>query len=96
MKMATFTDFRKKALDIITKAEQGETVVIIRHGKPAAETVFFSGKPGNTPAWNQKAVQLQFQGSDLFSAILEDREDSQSKSPLIHPLLPKEMCKRQQ
>ncbi|WP_420631863.1 type II toxin-antitoxin system Phd/YefM family antitoxin [Candidatus Leptofilum sp.] len=76
MKTITFTDFRKKASGFITLVEHGERFVIVRHGKPVAEMIPFSDKPAKTPAWKQKGVQLQLQGTDLSYAILEDRADS--------------------
>ncbi len=74
MKTITFTDFRKKASGFITQVEHGEAFVIVRHGKPVAEIIPFSDKPVKTPAWKKKGIQLQLEGSDLSSAILEDRE----------------------
>lgn len=57
MKTVTFTDFRKKASGFITEVEHGETLVLIRHGKPVAEIIPFSDKPDNTPAWKRKGIQ---------------------------------------
>ena len=74
MKTITFTDFRKKASGFITEVEHGEAFVIVRHGKPVAELIPFSDKPIRMPAWKKKGIQLQLNGSDLSSAILEDRE----------------------
>jgi len=76
MKTITFTDFRKKASGFITEVEHGEAFVIVRHGKPVAEIIPFSNKPTKMPAWKQKGIQLQLEGSDLSSAILEDRESN--------------------
>lgn len=73
MKTITFTDFRKKASGFITEVEHGESFIIVRHGKPVAEITPFSDKPDKTPTWKQKGIQLKLQGSDLSSAILEDR-----------------------
>ncbi len=74
MKAITFTDFRKKASGFINQVEYGETFIIVRHGKPVAEIIPFSDNTAMPPAWKQKGIQLQLQGSDLSSAILEDRE----------------------
>jgi prevent-host-death family protein len=76
MKTITFTDFRKKASGYITEVEHGEAFVIVRHGKPVAEIIPYSDKPDKMPAWKQKGIQFQLQGSDLSSAILEDRESN--------------------
>ena len=74
MKTITFTDFRKKASSFITEVEHGETIVLLRRGKPIAEIIPFSDKSRQTPSWKCQNVRLQIQGSDLSSAILEERE----------------------
>lgn len=74
MKSVAFTDFRKKASDLITEVEHGETIILLRHGKPVAEVVPFSDKAQRSPAWKLSGIRLRIQGSDLSSAILEERE----------------------
>ncbi|MCX5816847.1 MAG: type II toxin-antitoxin system Phd/YefM family antitoxin [Proteobacteria bacterium] len=74
MKSVAFTDFRKKASDLITEVEHGETIILLRRGKPVAEVVPFSDKVHRSPAWKQPGIRLRIQGSDLSSAILEERE----------------------
>ncbi|MBA4391360.1 MAG: type II toxin-antitoxin system prevent-host-death family antitoxin [Syntrophus sp. (in: bacteria)] len=74
MKTITFTDFRKKASGFITEVEHGESIVILRHGRPIAEVVPFTDKLQQTPSWKQPGINLQIQGSDLSSAILKERE----------------------
>jgi prevent-host-death family protein len=74
MKTITFTDFRKKASDFITEVEHGETIVLLRRGKPVAEIVPFSDRAQRLPAWKQPGIRLRTRGSDLSSAILEERE----------------------
>jgi len=74
MKTITFTDFRKKASNFITEVEHGETIVLLRRGKPIAEVIPFSDKSRQIPSWKRQNVRLQIQGSDLSSAILEERE----------------------
>ena len=41
---------------------------------PVAEIVPFSDRLQRTPAWKRPGIRLKLQGSDLSSAILEDRE----------------------
>lgn len=74
MKTITFTDFRKKASVFITEVEHGETLVLLRHGKPVAEISPFAERDRRTPSWKNPPVRLQLEGSDLSSAILEERE----------------------
>jgi len=74
MKTITFTDFRKRASGFITEVEHGETLVLLRHGKPVAEVVPFSDRSRGTSAWKQPGIRLCIRGTDLSSAILEERE----------------------
>ncbi len=74
MKTITFTDFRKKASEFITEVEHGESIVLLRRGRPIAEVVPFTDKLKGTPSWKQPGINLQMQGSDLSSAILKERE----------------------
>ncbi len=74
MKTITVTDFRKKASGFITEVEHGETLVLLRRGKPIAEIIPFSGGPQQTPVRKKPGIHLQMHGSDLSSAILEERE----------------------
>lgn len=76
MKTVLVTDFRKNTASFINEVEHGETLVLIRRGKPVAEIIPFSDSRPNKPAWKQPSIRLQIQGSDLSSAILEDREPS--------------------
>ena len=74
MKTITFTDFRKNASGFITEVEHGETLVLLRRGKPVAEIVPFSDRSHSIPAWKQPTIRLRKKGSDLSSAILEERD----------------------
>jgi len=77
MKTITFTDFRKRASGFINEVEHGETLILLRRGKPVAEIVPFSDNSQRTPSWKKPGIQLQIQGGDLSSAILEERETEQ-------------------
>ena len=74
MKTITFTDFRKRASGFISEVEHGETLVLLRRGRPVAEIVPFSDRVQNIPSWKQPGIRLRTRGSDLSSAILEERE----------------------
>ena len=74
MKTISFTDFRKKASGFITEVEHGETIVLLRRGKPVAEVVPFSDRVHKIPSWKRPGIRLKIKGSDLSSAILEERE----------------------
>ena len=74
MKTISFTDFRKRASGFIAEVEHGETLILLRRGKPVAEIIPFSDRLHRTPAWKKSGIRLKLQGSDLSSAILDDRE----------------------
>ncbi len=74
MKTVTFTNFRKKASIFLTEVEHGESIVLLRRGKPIAEVIPFSDRTQQMPSWKRPGIHLQIQGRDLSSAILEERE----------------------
>ncbi len=74
MRTITFTDFRKKASGFITEVENGETLILIRRGKPVAEISPFRDEIRRIPSWKKPGIKLEINGCDLSSAILEERE----------------------
>ncbi len=75
MTVVAITDFRKNASGFISQVEQGETIILVRRGKPVAEIVPIASGVQKTPTWKQPSIQIQLKGNDLSSAILEERED---------------------
>ena len=74
MKTINFTDFRKNASSFISEVEHGETIILMRRGKPIAEVVPFTDRQPRTPSWKEPGIHLQISGRDLSSAIMEERE----------------------
>lgn len=74
MKSIAFTDFRKKASELITEVEHGETIILLRRGRPIAEVIPFTDEIKKTPSWKRPGINLQIKGADLSSAILKERE----------------------
>ena len=72
MKTVQFTEFRRNASGLITEVEQGETLVVIRHGRPIAEVSPVSQKDVS-PSWKRARLKLVSKGISLSRAILEDR-----------------------
>ncbi len=73
MKTVSFTDFRAHASTLFDAVERGETVVVLRHGKPVAEIhPVASGAPA-TPAWRKPGPRLVAKGAAVAAAILEER-----------------------
>ena len=77
VKMITtaFTEFRKKTASYFDKVENGESVIITRHGRPVAELI-----PTTTysqqVSWKKPAIKMRIKGVSISKAILEDREKS--------------------
>ncbi|MCK5153284.1 MAG: type II toxin-antitoxin system Phd/YefM family antitoxin [Spirochaetales bacterium] len=75
MKTLLFTEFRKNASKFISQVEHGETLILLRRGKPVAEVIPFSDDLRKIPSWKKQRIRLQINGSDLSSAILEERNE---------------------
>ena len=73
MKNVSLTEFRSHASGILTEVENGETIVVMRHGRPIARVspVGPAGQPSRS--WKRPARRLTRKGAELASAILEDR-----------------------
>lgn len=72
MKQATFTELRNHAKQFFDIVESGETVRIIRNGKPIADIVPITSE---VPSWKRRDAQpLVLDGVSLSKIILEERE----------------------
>lgn len=71
MKTVNFTEFRNHASDLMTAVEHGETLLVVRHGRPIAEV---SPVAAQQPSWKRPALRLSSSGAGLAAAILEERE----------------------
>ncbi len=74
MKITSFSEFRKHAAAFMDEVEKGETVRILRHGKPVAD--FTAVVREETPSWKKSPPQIALNGSSLSKAILRNRKDS--------------------
>lgn len=73
MTTVTLTDFRSHASGMLSRVEQGETLVVLRHGRPIAEVSPVKPTQSGLPSWKQKALRLSAKGAELSSVILEER-----------------------
>jgi prevent-host-death family protein len=73
VKTVSFTDFRAHASTLFDAVERGETVVVLRHGKPVAEIHPVPAGAPRTPAWRKPGPRLVTKGATLTAAILEER-----------------------
>jgi prevent-host-death family protein len=75
MKTINFTEFRKKASGLLNEVEQGEQLLLTRHGKPIAEIIPPRCKIKEDASWMQPFTPLEINDLNLSKAILEERED---------------------
>lgn len=73
MKTVTFTEFRKHASGLLSDVEKGETILVVRHGRPIAEVSPISSTPETGPSWKRPGPRLEVKGVSLSAAILEER-----------------------
>ena len=59
MKTVTFTEFRKNASGFFSEVENGETILILRHGKAIAEILPPTQSGLKMVSWNKGFLLLQ-------------------------------------
>jgi prevent-host-death family protein len=74
MKQATFSELRNHAKQYFDFVEAGESVRIVRNGKPIADIVPL---PQDLPSWKRWVAQpLVLDGVSLAKLILKERESA--------------------
>jgi prevent-host-death family protein len=72
MKQATFTEVRNHAKEYFDLVESGESVRVLRNGKPIADIVPIAP---DIPSWKRRKAQpLVLDGVSVSRMILEERE----------------------
>jgi prevent-host-death family protein len=72
MRQATFTEVRNQAKQYFDAVEAGETVRVLRNGKPIADIVPIIA---DLPSWKRRKAQpLVLDGVVVSRMILEERE----------------------
>jgi prevent-host-death family protein len=72
MKQATFTEIRNHAKQYFDLVESGESVRVLRNGKPIAEIIPIAA---DLPSWKRRRAQpLVLDGVSISRMILEERE----------------------
>jgi prevent-host-death family protein len=74
MTTVTLTEFRQNASSMLTRVEQGEKIVVLRHGRPIAEVSPVPHQSDGNPSWKRPALRLVTKGAGLSAVILEERE----------------------
>ncbi len=80
MRTVALSEFRAHASAMIDLVERGETVRILRHGKPVAELVpAKSVESEKVPSWKRPIKPLEYlraDGKTLAQLIIEERESA--------------------
>ena len=72
IKQASFTEVRNQAKHYVDLVQSGETIRVLRNGKPIADIVPIAA---DLPSWKRRTVQpLVLDGVSISRLILEDRE----------------------
>jgi len=75
MKTVNLTEFRKRASGLLTQVENGQSLTVLRHGKPIAEIRPVAAEQDDEPAWRRPGLRLASKGTSLADAILEERSE---------------------
>lgn len=72
MKQASFSELRNNARHFFDLVESGESVRILRNGKPIADIVPI---PANIASWKRRQAQpLVLDGASISRLILDERD----------------------
>ena len=74
MRTVTFTEFRKESSRLLSEVENGEVLIVLRHGKPVAEISPIPAEKQGEPAWRRPGLRLCAPGASLSKLILRQRE----------------------
>jgi prevent-host-death family protein len=75
MKQVSFTEFRRNAAALFNSVERGETIRVLRHGKPIAEVIPVPA-PKEMVSWKRPGLALDARGASLSREILRERKRS--------------------
>ena len=75
MSTVTLTEFRSHASGMLDRVERGETLVVLRHGRPIAEVSPVAAPRPEVPSWKKPALRLTAKGAALSRMILAARDD---------------------
>lgn len=73
MTTVTLTEFRSHASGMLSRVEHGETLLVLRHGRPIAEVTPFVNQNKEQSSWKKPALRLSSKGKSLSATILAER-----------------------
>ncbi len=75
MRTVNLTEFRSHASGMLTEVEHGETLIVLRHGRPIAQVSPIENEKNRRPSWKRPALRLTAKGAGLSTVVLEDRDN---------------------
>jgi prevent-host-death family protein len=78
MQVLSLSEFRAHASEMLDLVEKGETVRILRHGKPVAELVPLRAEDAQPPSYLQpfEPVMRLPEGYSAVSKLIDERRDA--------------------
>lgn len=70
------TEFRTHAAQFLTAAEEGEVIIIMRHGKAIAKLSPISAEDIRH-SWQEPALKLKIKGLSLTEQLLKNRDEDE-------------------
>lgn len=74
MTTVTLTEFRSHASGMLSRVENGETLLVLRHGRPIAEVTPIVSQDKEQSSWKKPALRLSTKGMGLSATILAERD----------------------
>ena len=74
MTTVTLTEFRSHASGMLTRVEKGETLLVLRHGRPIAEVTPVANQNSGQLSWKKAGLRLATKGVSLSATILAERD----------------------
>ncbi len=70
------TEFRSHTAQYLSAVEEGEVIIIMRHGKPIAKLSPI--RAGDLQlSWQEPAIKLKIKGLSLSEELLKDRDEDE-------------------
>ncbi|MDQ2993739.1 MAG: type II toxin-antitoxin system Phd/YefM family antitoxin [Pseudomonadota bacterium] len=74
MHITNTTEFRSHSAEFLTAAENGEVIIIMRHGKAIAKLSPITADDLRH-SWQEPALKLKIKGLSLTDELLKDRDE---------------------
>ena len=75
MTTISVSDFRNRVSGMLSMVEEGEELILLRHGKPIARILPVENEVDHIPNWKLPSLRLSVKGTNLSRAIIEERRD---------------------